>query len=458
MEYNIVIGGGITGLFSAHTLQKRMPKTPVIIVEAAPQIGGLLKSKYYKSHGAFDYGIHAFYETGIAEIDEYFLGLPIDWTFLTGYERDLGGAAWKTRVNYDAPYLDVTSDENQNRYFDEMQTIINCEEDGTPKLNSQDWLSSRFGTSLTQNYLAEAIEARQHQPAKDVHWLAAMVQGLGRVVACDENTVLKNYKNPHFSKRLAFPNQRNYPIDILPDRRSYYPKNIGIGQVINAIGKDLTRRGVSILTSAKIVHAKSAPNKVESVDILHNDGKMRCFDVKNIVCSAPLPAFLFSLEKKPPPQAFKPPHQTVICNFISKTRPKDGDLYYIFLHGHPRLHRVSFPYNYSEENLDRRGGYPFCVEAVYPRGEDATAAADLALSGLVEANIISDPADILFQDSYVSSGGYPNMSIGNIKALEFYRKYVSDMNLSNLKSVGVLSRESLFFQFDLIKHANDILI
>lgn len=49
------------------------------------------------------------------------------------------------------------------------------------------------------------------------------------------------------------------------------------------------------------------------------------------------------------------------------------------------------------------------------------------------------------------------MSVGNIDALAFYRNYITDMQLSNLKSVGILSRDDLFFQFDLIKHANEIL-
>ena len=457
MAYNIIIGGGITGLFSAHVLQKRMPHIPVILVEAATKIGGLLKSKNYKDHGAFDYGIHAFYETGVDEIDNYFLDLPIDWKFLTGYNRDLGGAAWENKINYDAPYLDVSTHKKQGQYLRELWAAIDSKGPAIPPKNAQDWLSFRYGISLTENILAKAIAARQHQSAKDVHWLAARVQGLERVVACDERTVLENYKTSKFSSRIAFPNQREYPAEIIPNRKTYYPKDIGIGQVIKAIGKDLQQRGVTILTSAKLVHAKSGPGKVESVALRHSDGNIREYDVHSVVCSAPLPAFLFALDKKPPAQSFKPPHQTVICNFISRVKPNDGGLYYIFLHGHPRMHRVSFPYNYSDEDIGKRGGYPLCVEAVYPREENTDKAAQMALSGLIESGVIYQTDDIIFQNSYVSQGGYPNMCVENIDALEFYRNYIAEMQLSNLKSVGILSRDDLFFQFDLIKHANEIL-
>jgi len=458
MAYNIVIGGGITGLFSAHTLQKRWPGIPVIVIESAAEIGGLLKSKHYDGYGAFDYGIHAFYETAISEIDDYFLNLPIEWKFLTGYSRDLGGAAWKENVNYDAPYIDVRNARNNAQYIREMDTEIKKLTSKNAPKNAQQWLTSRFGATLTKDIFAEAISARQHQPPEDVHWLAAKVQGLGRVVACDEDVVLKRYKDSRFSSRIAFPNQRSYPADIIPDRKAYYPKNIGIGQVINAIGKDLKARGVTILTSARLLQTKLGAGKVDSVNIQHDDGQIRSYDVANIICSAPLPALLFTLDKRPPSQPFSPPHQTVICNFISKTKPNDGALYYIYLHGHPRLHRVSFPYNYSDEDIDKRGGYPLCVEAVYPRQETVENAHETALNGLIEAGIIQAADEIVFQDSYVSAGGYPNLSTGNIKALEFFRHYISEMKVSNIHSVGVLSRDDLFFQFDLIKHANDILV
>ena len=72
MKVNIVVGGGITGIFSACLLKKKFPQDHVQLIEGSSNLGGLLKSVNYRGIGFFDYGVHTFYETGIHEIDDFF--------------------------------------------------------------------------------------------------------------------------------------------------------------------------------------------------------------------------------------------------------------------------------------------------------------------------------------------------------------------------------------------------
>ena len=93
MKVNVVVGGGITGIFSAYFLKKKFPQDHVQLIESSSNLGGLLKSFNYREFGFFDYGVHTFYETGIYEIDNFFQKHKPEggWNFLEGYERDLGG-------------------------------------------------------------------------------------------------------------------------------------------------------------------------------------------------------------------------------------------------------------------------------------------------------------------------------------------------------------------------------
>lgn len=457
MKYNVVLGGGITGLYSAHILNKRFPGIPVLLVESAAEVGGLLKSVDYGEHGCFDYGVHTFYETGVEEIDSYFLNLPVDWKFLTDYKRDLGGTCWNNNLECDAPYLDMrslspNSVPQMRQQIDELVTVKGAND----AISASDHLVAHFGQKISDEFMIKAIEARQHQPASEVHALAAKVQGLGRVVLFDHDTVLEHYKNRDFSARIAFPDQSDYPADILPAKRGYYPKKYGLQQVIDALETDLTKRGVTILTSAKLKRTKLADTRVEAITILHDDQEIE-FEVNRFVCSVPIPAFLFSLDDKPTPQPYAPAHQTVICNLIIDEPPRDHGMYYLWFHGHDRVHRVSFPNNFSDEDPTKTG-YRICVECVYPHGSDASDATDMVVETLRQAKIINAAQNTVFSDSFVSPGGYPNLSISNINSLAYYRDFIAAKNLSNFDNVGILSRDDMFFQFDLIKHANEVLI
>ena len=73
MNY-LIIGGGISGLVSAHALLKGNPSAKITIVEKDKNLGGLLAGIEYEDENLyFDTGTHIFQETGNQELDELLL-------------------------------------------------------------------------------------------------------------------------------------------------------------------------------------------------------------------------------------------------------------------------------------------------------------------------------------------------------------------------------------------------
>ena len=184
-QTELIVGGGIAGLYAAHRLKRKHPERAVVIVEHAPEVGGLLQSFDYGEHGRFDLGAHTFYETGNTEIDDFFLSLlPQDeWNFLTDYERDLGGSWFEGVMQHNTPYPNLTQLDPDRwaslvaGFFENLAPS----QAPSPDMDVMSCARARFGPEIAEQVIRPIIEARQHMPADDVHWLAMNVQGLARV-------------------------------------------------------------------------------------------------------------------------------------------------------------------------------------------------------------------------------------------------------------------------------------
>ena len=455
---HVVVGGGITGLFSAHLLAERDPATPVIVVERDVVPGGLLRSHDYPGLGRFDYGIHAFYETGVPAIDDYLIGLHDDWRFHEGHARDLGGASLGGRTNLDAPYLDLRDHPKAGAFRAEIDALVaacdcapgqRCD----PSPSARALFEAKFGPSLTDAVLAPVIEARQHLPADAVDPLAAALLGLGRVVLFEEEEVRRRYREPRFSSRIAFPDQRRYPDDLLTGRRAFYPRRPGIGAVIRRMVEDLEDRGVRVLTGTGLAAIERRGRRIEAVRLATPEGDRRV-GVASLVCAVPLPAvarFLPEIALRPPARR---PHRTLVCNIVTREAPADGGVHYVYLHGHKRAHRASFLRNYSGPRAE---GHAICVELVYPDGHEAGDARTQATGALVGAGLVTDPDAFVHADVQAAPGGFPDLSLAATESLRGCREQVDALGIENLGNVGVLSRDDLFFQFDLLRHAEAVL-
>lgn len=457
--HNIIVGGGITGIFCAYFLKKKYPEKETVIIERSSSLGGLLKSVDYGEFGKFDYGVHTFYETGVKTIDDFFLkNQPNNgWQFQEGYERDLGGCIFDGNTNFKSPYPDFRSlpVNKLNRYRSEI--IENLKGGYLDKpdytVSALDFLEGRFGKSLTQDYLASFISTRQHKNANQVHKLSAKIQQLTRSVLFDLEDLFADDKPAGLFEISAFPDQCNYPEKFLQSKRTFYPKEIGIDNAVNVLIKSLKEADIRILTDSQVTNINLKGNSIQNLEITDEVGKKHSMATENVVWTVPLMGLcrhIFPAKKLP---IFDQPKKTIIVNIVTSEPPVSNGLSWMFSHGHKFIHRISFPNNYSDPYINKF--YKICVECVFQQNDLIEDLQTKVIKFLCDVGLVADPSKTLFIDTLETPGGFPNLSTINIQAIQETRDKIAERDIKNLFDVGILCQDDMFFQFDLIKNSYD---
>lgn len=457
----LVVGGGIAGLFAAALLKRKHPDRGVIVLEQAPNPGGLLRSFDYGENGMFDIGVHTFYETGNADIDDFFQSvLPEEeWNYLTGFERDLGGSWREGRLAYKTGYPDLTelpAAEKADYITDFFENL----KPATPHSENADVMSYAthlYGPKIAEHIVRPAVEASQMIPAEQVHWLAAPIQRMNRVALLPTEAIDVLIQSPLFSGQLALPDQRNYPEKYLPGKRAFYPRKLGLGRYIDALVDQLQGAGIEILTSARLNTLVHSDGQSTHADIVLKDGSTRQIATEHVYWAASMPALAATLKLDMGRYPFDPPNQTVICNLLTESEPYSGGVYYATYLGHERIRRISFPSNYCPDARPN-GSFPICVELTYPRGENVTGVEAKVEAWLREDGVIQPDNKVAFSKAEVLGAGYPSLSCKNISLMGEMRRDILASDLTNVTPIGMLSKENLFFQYDIIEHIHKLIV
>ncbi|MBU1305831.1 MAG: FAD-dependent oxidoreductase [Alphaproteobacteria bacterium] len=453
----IVVGGGITGLYSAYLLKKRRKDLRVVVVEAEPGFGGLLRSFDYGPNGLFDYGVHTFYETGLPELDDVMLGIlpENEWKFLVGRDKDLGGSSQDGPMQFNTPYLDIARRADFNELI--VDFFDNLGRSGTSAAdNARDEAIRLYGPKIAERIVVPAIEARQHLPADQVHPLALRIQGLARIAALPLDTVLKLYDIRDFGARLAFPDQRQSPEDMVSDKRAFYPAKIGLQRFIDRFADLVSREGVELLPSTRVKSVERSNGKVDALVLTSEGLEDRRIATETVVWTAGFPALGFALGFAKDAFPLRRPNRTLIANLLVDGPVSSGGVYYGYFHGHPRANRVGFPANFSRESRPD-GKIPVTLELVYDPSDDVSNAATVAEAALREAGILTGQSTISFIQVEELKGGYPSLSIGNLQSIKRMREAIDDLAIGNLLISGPLAKEDLFYQFDVMRHAHELI-
>lgn len=449
---SVVVGGGIAGMLSAWLLAKRGDR--VILIEREAETGGLLRSFDYGEWGRFDYGAHNVGQTDIPEVDALFYDLlpPDGWQVLEGNRRDLAGSFFNGCLGTGSVYPDLRSlprtlyDKAVEDFLQNADSNILASEN-----NAGSYLLSRFGKTVGEDILGPVVRKLFGRTPDELDIFATMLTSLDRVVMFDDEETQSLYSSPEMRERLAVPEQRTLPDNLSSGRRALYPKRYGMHRVIDSFRRKLEQSGVDIRCGAAIAKVEIEKSRVGKLRLSEVGDEKTISISGEFVWTIGLIPLTFLLGRSPSSVGDRPP-RTVIVNFLL-SKPLTCDLYYFYCYDQGfQTFRVT---NYSAfcDGAVRAGGYPVCVEILVDSAVDvdadqivARAKSELFSFGVTEAD-----THVLFARAEILAAGFPMPSLINVQAAEDARQWIASLALTNVRTVGILSKPRLFFQKDILK-------
>jgi hypothetical protein len=79
----------------------------------------------------------------------------------------------------------------------------------------------------------------------------------------------------------------------------------------------------------------------------------------------------------------------------------------------------------------------------------------LAIEEFTRLQIGSQETKVLFAKAEVLQSGFPMPTTNNLSSLREIRGRTSDLDLQNLSILGILAKDDLFFQTDVLSHLFD---
>lgn len=453
----LISGAGISGLLSALLLARRGRGTDVVLVDKCPEPGGLLRRFRYGAHGDFDYGMHNMLQTGIDDLDDLVFGLlpEEDWQLLEGSQRDLAGIFINGRLQRNTPYVDLRSLSPEDyraclagflEHMDRHHDIVESRE------SARHYLVDRFGPTVAETALLPALEKIHRKPAGELDYMASVFTPMTRIAFCDEPLVRELTASPWLRERVAWSDQRTLPLERSSGRRAYYPVKYGMYRIVDSMVGRLRAAGVQMFLGAEIASLKTEKGRVQGA-VVRQDGRDTAIEgIDQLIWTANIPLLGAMLGMDLRDMARDPQLRTVVVSMIvDKPLEGMGDLFHFFCYT-PGFHtyRLTNFVNYCR-GAPRNGGLPITIELLLEDelarkiDLEATAKDELFRFGVTAPN-----TQVLFAKAEFLDSGFPMPSRNNIRLVRHVRDGIAAMGLENLELAGILARDNLFFQTDVM--------
>lgn len=458
-EVHLVVGGGIAGLLNALLTRRAFPTAEILVVEQAPEVGGLLGKVETSHYGTFDLGMHTMTQTGLSELDNWLWSLlPEDeWHVMSGQARDISGTFFAGRLQRNAHYADLRSLDNDvyqrcvGDFFAHLQTEgANL---ARPFTDLESYSLARFGKEITRTVVEPIVKKTYGEAARNVDLLAGVLLRLDRVVMFDETIFRELMLSPTLRARLGFPEQRNLDLKFSSGLGSFYPKAFGIHRVIDALVKRCRQNDITLLRQTRVENITCDSGAVTSMNLRTGEKTRTVSRPAALHWTAGLVPLARHLDVFPQGLPTDAPMSTAIVNFLFDGPTEIGDLYYFYCFDAPySTYRVTNFTAYCP-GAPRAGGYPVCVELLLHEGQELAPKVleEQALRELRAFNVLAPNTKVLFSNVKVLERGFPKPTLKNMALQTACRDSVQSLNLENLEVHGVLSKPGLFFQTDVIR-------
>jgi protoporphyrinogen oxidase len=447
-EKKVIVGGGITGLFTAILLLKNYEGEEIIVVEKG-KIGGLLKSFHYDQFGFFDVGTHIPAETGEKLVDEilkpFYSG--DNWQCFEGKFRDLAGVYFENHLNQDSisPDINFITSSDIKLILADLFSLISQRTKHDFSGNLETLLLSKFGVTFTNQYLRPIFENIYKMDLKDLTPFCIYFLPLSRLHYFDQSGYDKLSHDKILRDIFAFPDQEKIPERFTSGLKSYYPKNVGIYVFIESIREYLVKHGVRIFEDTSVSLLDKASGIIELLKIGEET-----INVNKVFWTAGLIPLANFIGLKVDYSKMDRPRSTIIVNLVFNQRLNSDKNYYQYnLDPSSDFYRVTLYQNFTQDMSEY---FKVSIELISDTYISATdqEIISAAVEDLRKMSLIGHSHVILFSAIETLPNGFPRPSRKNEVAYDTIRSECQG-HYANLINLGLNAREGLFFYRDILK-------
>ncbi len=461
MKNIVIIGSGLAGLQSALILANQVnEETTIHLIERENSIGGLLKSFDYGENGAFDYGAHLFQETGILEVDTFFKDVlnQEEWLVHKDNNREISGCFFNNQIQLHTQFPDVRSctQELYQAYLADFLFNLNKQADkiklGYLPNTALEFSKMYFGDKITYEIIAPILEKTFHKNIEELDLQAVYLVPLSRITLLDE-ILMHDFLNTEIVRKiLAYPEQRNLPLDKGSGKSSFYPKKYGMQRWVDELEKKINKKGVKIYCNTQLLDWQIENNQIITLKLKNNEANINISNIKQVIWSAPMFGLVKLLSIDTQDLQYDIPLKTVLVNILLEKELAIQDLYYLYPYDNEySTYRVT---NYSAYCPDaiRNGKYPITLEMLVTEENLKQNLVELAIKELKSMELLNEDNQVFFAKAEILAAGFPMPTIKNLNSFSILRTRIQNKNIHNLTTVGVLSSENVFFQKDIMRN------
>lgn len=241
---HVVVGAGLPGIAASLALAKR--GLDVVLLDSAPEIGGLLRS--YEVDGfAFDYGTHFANRTGIDELDDLlFGGFESEWIEFPALRA---GNRWNGVLNEanDNPDVNTLGRDLHDRCLAELLSAPGWTSDEAPG-SARRYLLAEYGPTLVSEFFDPVLKKFTGLASEDLHHQANRLFNLKRFAVLDPSSTDELKRSERFDAKVSFHHRDRFG----GHRACLYPRSGGIGTWIGQLAGKLEAAGVEVRSDARI--------------------------------------------------------------------------------------------------------------------------------------------------------------------------------------------------------------
>jgi glycine/D-amino acid oxidase-like deaminating enzyme len=430
----VVVGGGVAGLL-ASLLEARSGRR-VVLVEAAAELGGLLRSRALPTGHFVDHGTHFMADTGVHELDALLRGLlaPDE---VNEFAPIRAGTFAFGRRNDACASLDIRGLGRELEALIVSEALCSSETPSdSPTLRHR--VEQLFGPTAQREVFEPILRKLTGVTNEELDPDALKLFSLARLVALDPAAARRLKATPHGDARFGYHTNeegRNPAV-------AYYPRSGGIGRWTRGLVDAVRAAGVEVRLETLV---KRVCREADGRILLGlSDGTE--LPTSRLVWSVPLGMLLRALgeEAGPPPTL----RASLIEHFVFD-RPFVSDAHYLHAYGPDvRPFRVTLYPNFTRSAGE---GFACTVETLLdPKtAVDARASLEETQRELARMGLLALGAQLLHAESHLERAAFPVLTPAYRKLLASQRRRVEAF-LPECVCIGKATGKD-FFMVDVLR-------